>query len=479
MFHLALDAIAEWRADHPAVRFGDDEITYAELIERGQATARWLVEHGVSDTDRVAWLGLNDPFLFDLLYGASLLGAVVVPLNSRLSAAEHRVRLDRGMISLALCQPGFAETLEAALPTTCRMSIVDDPVDGGPIADLGSPNESSPLLLVFTSGTTGSPKGALHTQATLAATFENGRIASDLTADDVTLGFLPMFHVGGLNIQVLPTLLAGGTVVLHEGFDPTEVLADIERWSVTTSVFVPATIQAVAEHPKWSSTDLTSLRGVMTGSSVIPDHLLQVFADRGVPPGQVYGSTETGPTVVVLSFADALGHIGAAGTAAASSEARIVDGELQVRGANLFVEYVDNAAATTAAFDDGWYRTGDAAHVDDAGMIRIDGRLDDLFISGGENIDPAEVEAALAAAPGVAEIAIVGVDDARWGQVPVAFVVVDGTGMSPTLDDLRAFGEVTLARFKLPTALHLVSELPRTSLGKVQRFLLRDDPGSD
>jgi len=474
MFHLELDATAESRGDHPAVIFGDRTITHGDLVGAGQATARWLTETGVTPGDRVGWLGLNDPVLFELLYAASMLGLAIVPLNSRLTAAEHKAQLTHGNVARVLCQPDFAEALGPALPDTSVLTVVDGSLDGSADVTEFPADPTTPLLYVFTSGTTGRPKAAVHTQATLAATFENGRQASSLTADDITLGFLPLFHVGGLNIQVLPSLLAGGTVVLHDRFEPGRVLDDIEHFGATTAVFVPATMTAVIAHPRWASANLSSLRGVMTGSSVIPMPLLQAFADRGIPPGQVYGSTETGPTTVVLGFDDAIDHLGAAGRAAALSEVRIVDGELHVRGPNLFVEYDGAPEATAAAFDDGWYATGDAAHIDAAGVVRIEGRSDDLIISGGENIDPVEVEDVLAAAPGVQEVAIVGGASQRWGHAPVAFVVADATLGSPTLDELRAFGQSTLARFKLPTELHIVEELPRTALGKVQRFALRN-----
>lgn len=474
MIHERFDARAAANPDATAIWFDDDALTYAQLRQWSDRLATWLASTGeVGHGDRVAWLGANDPFMLALLLACSRTGAVLVPLNSRLTAAEHAHQLAHCGARVAIAQPPFTEHLGEAAPAGCAtlqppspatLDALDESLPQAGTAD------TDPLLLVYTSGTTGSPKGAVHTQRSLARTIDNGIESQGLTSDDITLILLPLFHVGGLNIQTLPVLMLGGTVVLHAAFDPGRFLTDVPRYAVTTSLLVPATIRAVIDHPAWATADLSSIRGIQTGSSVVPPSLLRALNERDMPAGQVYGSTETGPTCVVLPWEEAE-HVGAAGRAAPHSEIRIVDGELQIKGDHLFTRYWDNPEATEAAFDGDWYRTGDLAHFDDHGYVRIDGRVDDKIISGGENIDPVEIEEALIDAPGVADIAIVAGLDDRWGQVPVAFVVASGT--PPELAELRAHGEATLARFKLPAALHIVDDLPRTALGKVKKFDLR------
>lgn len=472
LLHQRLEAQATRTPTAVAVHFEDAAITYADFVARSRAAATFLARCGVQAGEVVGWLGSNQPFMLELLHACSRLGLLLVPLNTRLTAAEHRAQLEHAEAALLI--------VDQALPTddalgASRLEVADR--SGLPASldwpDVGGdePTEATELLLVYTSGTTGSPKGVVHTQRSVAFTLANGIETQQITADDITLSFLPLFHVGGLNIQTLPTLVQGGTVVLHRSFDPTHVLADAERFGATTSLMVPATIGALLDHPTWTSADLSTLRRVQTGSSVVPTSMLIALNDRGLAAGQVYGSTETGPTSVVLS-SDESQHVGAAGRAAPHTETRIVDGELQVRGPNLFSHYRSDPDATAAAFDDGWFRTGDLAHVDELGLIYIEGRADDVIISGGENIDPVEVEQALADAPGVAEVAVVAGPDDRWGQVPVAVVVADADE-TPTLEGLRAHAELRLARYKLPTRLVVVDELPRTALGKVKKYALR------
>ena len=477
MIHARFDAQAAATPDATAIWFEDEPITYHALSEWSTQLAGWLTDTcGIDAGDRVAWLGGNDPVMLALLFACSRTGAVLVPLNSRLTVAEHQHQLAHCGASVAIAQPAFAEHLADAAPASCRTvgPPTAEELDRVALDDHALPpsasDEDAAVLLVYTSGTTGSPKGAVHTNASLRLTIDNGIESQGLTSNDISLILLPLFHVGGLNIQTLPILMIGGTVVLHAAFDPGRFLSDVERYGVTTSLLVPATIRAVIDHPRWPDADMSSIRGIQTGSSVVPPSLLRALNERDMPAGQVYGSTETGPTCVVLPWEEAE-HVGAAGRAAPHSEMRIVDNELQIKGGHLFTHYWDNPEATAEAFDGDWYRTGDLAHLDEHGYVRIDGRVDDKIISGGENIDPVEIEEVLLTAAGVADVAIVAGPDDTWGQVPVAFVVASGE--PPTLDALRAHGEATLARFKLPAAMHLVDELPRTALGKVQKFDLR------
>ncbi|MEM9563679.1 MAG: long-chain fatty acid--CoA ligase [Actinomycetota bacterium] len=488
---------AEHRPDHPAIVFDGDVVTYAELLGRVGRLAVRLAGHGVVAGDRVAFCGLNRPELIEALAACARLGAVLVPLNNRLTAGELGYQLGDAEPRLALVTDGFGDLVGSA--AAGRVPIVDldgepldgESIDGGPAVDRAVPVEPAvpvgpgdhPTLMVYTSGTTGRPKGAVHTTGSLLHTVLNGVAHQDLTGDDTILTLLPLFHVGGLNIQTLPALYVGATVVLQRRFDPGETLQLIDRHRPTQTLLVPAVMTALLDHPDLDRTDLQCLRGINSGSSVVPDHLIRGFLDRGVPVGQVYGSTETGPTAVVLRYDDGAANIGSCGRPALHTEVRLVDrdgidvgdgeaGELLVRGPNLFDHYHGRPDDTAAAFSAGWYHTGDIARRDDGGWIHIEDRLGDVLISGGENVYPAEVENTLAEHPDIAAVAVVGRPDARWGEVPVAVIeAADGAG--PAVDELRAWCRDRLARFKQPREVVVVDELPRTALGKVTKHVLR------
>ena len=347
------------------------------------------------------------------------------------------------------------------------------------------------MLLAYTSGTTGHPKGALLDQAAMSANAVNSTHAHDLTSHDRVLTTIPLFHVGGLNIQTLPALLGGAAVRLQRAFDAGQFLDDVETWQPTWTVLVPAALTAVAAHPRFAGADLGSLHGIMTGSSPVPAAATRPFFDRGVPVGQIYGSTETAPIAVHLRCDEAASHSGSCGKPSTMCEVRIVGaggedvatgerGELWVRGPSVLREYWNDPQATAAALTDGWFHTGDIGHADADGWIFIDDRRTDLIISGGENIYPAELEDVLSGTDLVAESTIVGVPDERWGAVPVIVAVPASPGAGePDADDdetaaklLRLF-DGRLARFKHPKAVFWADQLPRTALGKVRKHEVR------
>ncbi len=465
------------RSDHPAVVFEGEEISYSSLHEGVRNRARWLLGRGVGRGERVALLAPNEPAFIETLLACARIGAILVPLNTRLTAEEIAYQVDHCSPVIGLTGGELGTLLDEAAPELPGADLDDAWQATGRSEATGSVGDDDPALIVYTSGTTGRPRGVIHTHKSLDATIRNGVAAHDLTPDDVGLTFLPLFHVGGLNIQTLPLLSVGATVLLHRSFDPERVLHTIEADQPTISLVVPAVMRALVDHPRWGETDFSSLRGVMAGSSIVPTELLQAFIDVGVPAGQVYGSTETGPTAVVLRFEDAH-RVGCCGRAAAESDYRVVDsdgqpaerGEVQVKGPNVFTGYWRDTEETAAAFDGPWHRTGDVGEVED-GWLTVRDRIGDLIISGGENIYPAELEAVLADAPGVDELTVIGLPDERWGQTPVA-VATASPGSTPTLQSIRAHGEGHLARFKLPTRLEVVERLPRTALGKVQKHEL-------
>ena len=487
---------AQHRPDAPAVAFEGVEHTYREFTDQIADTAAWLAASGIGDGDRVAWLGPNRPAALRLMLGCSWLGAVYLPLNSRLVPPEHQWILDHAEPRLLTVDSAFADHA-ARIGARCDVHVMaDEPRVGKPdsstgqAAAAGAPprvgTPEHPVLLAYTSGTTGHPKGAVLDQAAMAANAVNATHAHDLTSTDRVLTTIPLFHVGGLNIQSLPALLGGAAVRLQRAFDAGQFLDDVEEWQPTWTVLVPAALAAVSAHPRFSEADLSSLRGIMTGSSPVPAAVTRPYFDRGLPVGQIYGSTETAPIAVHLRCDEAADHPGSCGKPSTMCEVRIVGtsgedvaagerGELWVRGPSVLREYWNDPQATAAALTDGWFHTGDIGHADADGWIFIDDRRTDLIISGGENIYPAELEDVLSGTDLVAESTIVGVPDERWGAVPVIVAVPASPGAgAPDADDetaaelLRLF-DGRLARFKHPKAVVWLDELPRTALGKVRK----------
>ena len=471
--------------ERPAFRFEGQQISYDELATRVRLVVGHLCRLGVRAGDRVAWCGLNRVELFEALFACARIGAIFLPLNNRLSEGELRTQITDSGPSLILTTDGFEELISHAADGRPVRDLDHEPFVGNASSDelVVTPDSADPLLMVYTSGTTGSPKGAMLSHQAIEYTARNSIDHQGFTADDCVIAPLPTFHVGGLNIQTLPVLRMGGQVILQRRFDPGGVLELIGEHRPTQTLLVPAMLQAVAAHPEFADTDLSCLVGIATGSSVVPEPVMRPYFDRGVPVGQVYGATETGPTSVALRYDEAATHMDSCGRATAHTDVRVVDtdgrdappgeaGEVWLRGPNLFSRYWNRPEETTEAFVDGWYRTGDVGRLDDDGYLYISDRMKDLIISGGENVYPAEVEAVLSEHPAIGELAVIGRSDERWGEVPVAYVVASGAEPAPTLEELHRWCEDKLAKFKRPHEVLLVDSLPRTALGKVQKHLL-------
>jgi fatty-acyl-CoA synthase len=488
---------AAFAPQKPALRFEGEMLTYAAFSARIAQTARALKsELGVNKGDRVAILSLNRPDYLVLLYACARLGAILVPLNWRLAVAEQLFILSDAAAKVLVLEQAFAEVLPAlaeARPETTIVGLDFAPSHGTTfesLLSLGSGNGrnpnihlSCPLLIVYTSGTTGRPKGAVLRQEALLWNAAMSQHMHDLTSDDHVLTVLPLFHVGGLNIQTTPALHHGATVTIHRRFTPNNALATISRDRPTLIVLVPATIQAITDHADWATTDLSSLRAISTGSTVVPQFLMDRFIARGVPVLQVYGSTETSPIAVYTRLGGDLSREGSTGLPGLHCDVAVVDdagnelpsempGEIVVRGPNVFCEYWGNESATREALHDGWYRTGDIGRRDGAGYFWVHDRKKNLIISGGENIYPAEVERVLNEHPDVSDCGVIGRPDGRWDEVPIAYVV-RRSGCSVDAEGLKAHVQTQLARFKVPRDIVFVNDLPRTALGKVQHFMLK------
>ncbi|WP_372826678.1 class I adenylate-forming enzyme family protein [Polaromonas sp.] len=468
-----------------ALHFSGQDISYAQLWRRIELATGVLQAAGIQRGDRVAWLGLGDPALLVLLFALARLGAIFLPLNYRLARLEHEAILEHAGVRLLVTDAVHATAASALVDSAgCELlpaSGLGASADGVP-AVMSSGRPEDPVLLVYTSGTSGRPKGVLHTQSGLGWNCVIAIDANGLTPADHVLSVLPMFHVGGLCIQTLPALYAGAQVTLHARFDAGVWLADVARRRPTLSLLVPATLRAVLDHAGFARTDLSSLKLLATGSSTIPVSLIAAFHARGVPVGQVYGATETGPVSICLRREDAMAHAGSAGRAGLQVEVQLVDergqavrtgevGELWVRAPNMLCGYWKDP--DNPAFADGWFHTGDLALCDSQGFYEIVGRSKDMIISGGENIYPAEIENLLADCPLIVEAAVVGVPDARWGEVAVAVIVrVPGAALDAAA--VTQLFEGRLARFKHPKRIVFCDALPKTALGKVQKAGLLD-----
>ncbi len=361
----------------------------------------------------------------------------------------------------------------ALLPIPLSTRDLETPGTGGPVdVEVG---DNDPLFLIYTSGTSGRPKGAVLSHANTFWTNLSIDRIMDVTTFDVVLQVLPQFHIGGWNVQPLLAWWKGATVVLETSFDPGRALRLIETRKVTTMMGVPATYLFMAEHPDFTTTDLSSLRMAVVGGAPMPENLIRIWNDRGVALVQGYGLSEASPNVLGLPPEDAPTKIGFAGKAYPHVEVALggsqgdllegpATGELLVRGPNVFLGYWNDPEATADAMRGGWLHTGDIAERDSEGFYKIKDRLKDMYISGGENVYPAEIESVLMEHPAVIEAAVIGTPHERWGEVGVAIVAVREQ-VDP--GDLLDWCRERLASYKIPRQIHFIDSLPRSGMNKV------------
>ncbi|MDX6373934.1 MAG: fatty-acyl-CoA synthase, partial [Nocardioidaceae bacterium] len=418
--------------------------TYAELDSRSTLLALGLRERGVAAGDRVAFLGLNSVELVETMFATAKLGAVFLPVNTRLAPPELAHVLADSGARLLIWQDGFGrgvESPEAAALELERVRIAatgDLPLAGlyGPDGAVDEPIGLDDLFMIqYTSGTSGRPKGVMLTHGNIVWNVFNLMVDVDLRSDEVALVTAPLFHTAALNQVLFPTILKGGTALIESRFDAGRALELIESEGVTLLFGVTSMYLSIAAAPGFATADLATLRSALSGGAPIPESLLRTWLDRGLMITQGYGLTESSPGATMLRAADGVRKLGSAGTACFFSDVRVVSsgldqvdvgepGEVLVRGPNVTPGYWQDPAATDAAFVDGWLRTGDLAVVDDEGYLRIVDRLKDMYISGGENVYPAEVEQAIHSHPAIAECAVIGVPDPRWGEVGRAVVTL-------------------------------------------------------
>jgi fatty-acyl-CoA synthase len=460
--------------------------SYAELDVKIDRFAHGLRARGVSRGDRVAFLGLNSIELVLALFATARLGAVFVPINTRLAAPELAFIVGQSGARLLIVEDELGAAVESDADTVvftrrAGAGLDDLMVDGPPIDE---PITLADLFMIqYTSGTSGQPKGVMLTHGNVVWNVYNLLVDIDLGSNEIALVTAPLFHTAALNQVLIPTVLKGGTALIEARFDAARAIDLIERERVTLLFGVTSMYLALSQSPRFAEADLASLHLALSGGAPIPDSLLRTWLDRGLMIVQGYGLTETSPGATMLRAADAERKLGSAGTACFFTDVRVVDGdedvapdqpgEVLISGPNVTPGYWQNEAATGHAFTDGWLHSGDLATRDDEGYLRIVDRLKDMYISGGENVYPAEVEHALYTHPAVAECAVIGVPDEKWGEVGRAFVVVrDGEH----LDEPAVVHhlEQRLARYKLPRSVEFVPELPHNASGKLLKSRLRE-----
>jgi fatty-acyl-CoA synthase len=489
------DGIGSWvhrrrvkSAHATAVVANDQRVSYPQLAERIDRASNALAERGVRFGDRVGLLGPNSPEFLEVLFACAQLGAILVPLNLRLTAAELAFQLDDAGATIAVVDAGLEPLLPSQLPRLVVGGSYEAALAGvAPEHSAAAVALDDPALILYTSGTTGHPKGAVLTHGNLTWNAINVIVDYDVTSHEVALMMSPLFHAASLGMGALPTLLKGGSLVLQPRFDAGTVLHAIAEHKVTSLSGVPTTFQLLVDHPEWLSVDLSSVLKVTCGGSAIPGRVAQAFADRGLSFSSGYGLTEASPGATALSTHHAAERASTAGLPHFFTHCRVVNdagaerapgevGEILLAGPNVTLGYWGRPDATADALSDGWLRTGDLGFLDEEGFLTITDRAKDMFISGGENVYSAEVERAILDLPQVAAVAVIGIPDERWGEVGRA-IVVAAPGAQVTHEQVVEHLTERLARYKIPGSTVLVEALPLTASGKVRKHEVRAEYG--
>lgn len=503
-----LDNVSRWiqeRArlapERTAVVDEERTLSFAELEERvGRATA-WLAAEGIRRGDRVGLVLGNRCAYLELVFAAARLGAIAMPINTRLAPPEVAQLLDDARPSLLIHEASLAPLVEKSLDQARGSSARAHAVGGAddlyeaalaahaPRSAIEPVSPEDPMILMYTSGTTGVPKGALLPHRKTLYNSLNAQLFFGCTQQDRVLAVVPLFHSFGLLILALPALYCGASVVLQMHFDPHALWSAVERHRISYFGGVPTMFGPLQEALDADAPDVSSLRFLFTAGAAIPVERIHAFEERGLRLKQGFGQTETS-ILCCLDAEDAIRKAGSVGRPVFHAELRIVretslsappeqwqdcdageSGEIVVRGPITMLGYWERPEANAETLRSGWLRTGDVGWFDDEGFVTLTGRAGDMFISGGENVYPRQVEAVYETHPDVQELAVVGIPDERWGETGHAFVVPrPGAEFDP--EALRAWGRERLASFKVPSSFEAVDELPKTITGKVQKFRL-------
>ncbi|MHB2153173.1 o-succinylbenzoate--CoA ligase [Calditrichota bacterium GD2] len=463
-------------------------LTYRKLNALANHAAHFLKkDYGITRGDRLAVLAENCLEYFILFSAAQKAGFILVPLNYRLAPAELDFMLQDAMPLLTISEKKFTEKVSRSAQNVLlleelqemlwsKAEIKAEPFPQAPI------KADDPLFILYTSGTTGTPKGALYTHKMLFWNAVNTEMRLDITSADRSVSCTPLFHTGGWNVIPTPFLHRGAYFCLMKTFEPAVVNQLLQEEKATMFMGVPTMLRLMADAENFERTDFSSLRFFVIGGEPMPLPLIDRWHNKGVPVRQGYGLTECGPSITSLHQDDAIRKRGSIGTLNFYIEKRIIDeagndvppgnvGELLLKGPVITPGYWQNPEATKKAFTNGWFHTGDLVKQDAEGYLYIVDRKKNMYISGGENVYPAEVEKVLYQHPAVSEAAIIGVPDKKWGEVGMAFVVLKEKA-NVTDQELIAFCQERLARFKIPKYFKFIKEIPKSDTGKIDRKAL-------
>jgi len=494
-------------ADHTAVIFEDNRkegkptytFTYRELNERVNRLANALLEKGICKGDRVATFCYNCNQMLETYFAVSKIGAIIVPLNFRLEAPETTFMLRDSGSKAIVFQDCFGEIIRSLqpsvhIPSSSYFVIGEKGSSWESYEELlkrSSPEEpevegaeiDEPQMIMYTSGTTGIPKGALMSHKKTFYNTLNAQIYFDLTSRDIMLVVMPLFHSGGLNICALPILYQGGTAVIQSAFKPKETLALIQKYKVTAGLVVPTMLNFFLKKGGIDHFDLSSLRILMIGGEPLPVALIEEFEKRNICIRQVFGQTETSIQLCQMPNEKDGKKKGSVGRSVFHADIRLVDekgkdvgpgevGELILKGPTQMLGYWNNPEETAKTIKDGWLYTGDLARMDEEGYVYIVDRARDVIISGGENIYPAEIERVYACNPKILEAAVIGVPDDKWGEVGKALIVLK-EGETMTDEEAIGFLKGKLAKYKIPKQVEFTDEFPKTASGKIKKSELK------
>lgn len=495
MDHMELDWLERWSRYSPdavALKDGDDgrELTYAEFHRRARAGAAALAARfGIARGDRVAVLAANELEYVTLFFAVQRLGAILVPVNYRLTSREVEHVLADSRPKLLVFQPEFAAVIEGVdarhRPETLALRGPASFAEASEGADVPAPfaaRPEDPCMIIYTSGTTGAPKGAVLTHKMLFWNSINTALRLDLRQDDCTVTFAPFFHTGGWNVLTTPFIHRGARTIFLKKFDAGRILELCDSEKCTILFGLPTTMEMMARAPGFRTSKLAGLRFAVVGGEPMPLEAIRTWHAKGVMIRQGYGLTEFGPNCFSLGEKDAERKIGSIGFPNFYVDAKIVGddgrelgadeiGELALRGPMAMAGYWNNEAATKEVLKDGWLHTGDLVRRDAEGFYYVVGRKKDMFKSGGENVYPAELEKVLRALPGVREAAVIGVPDVKWGECGRAFVVRENDALTEA--DVREHCARNLAKFKVPKEFVFLPELPKSDSGKILKKNLR------
>ena len=459
----------------------NEMIDYRTLDERASKWAQYMYDNGIKKEDRVVFISTNHTVCFELLFACGKIGAVFVPLNWRLSPSEITAIVGNCTPSLLLYKNGF-QSLVPDLPRSCHRNCIDDVMkevysQENTAALSTNLLPSDPWMMIYTGGTTGSPKGVVLSHQSITSNALNTVVSWNLSQDDCTITYLPTFHTGGLNALSIPLLMVGGKVVIAERFEPNQAIQALNEYGCTIVLLVPTMYHLLMENKVFSHTPFPKMKVFLSGGAPCPGKVYEFFKGKGIPFKEGYGLTEAGPNNFYIDPSRM--KKGSVGKAMMLNRVRVIDergnpvqqgevGELLLGGDHLFKEYWRNPEQTQEVLKDGWLHTGDLAKYDRDEDYYIVGRKKDMIISGGENIYPEELEHWLSEHPSISECAVIGLPHEKWGEIVTAYISLRN-GASMTTEDVKAHCLQKFGKYKIPKDYHFIDELPKTVVGKVDK----------